>query len=132
MKTITGKTAQVIYAIPFAIFGLFHFMNAGSMTGMLGGWPAAEFLVYLSGAGLIAASVAIIINKYARLACLLLAAELLIIMVATQLPMLGNPEMAQMATINILKDISLIGGALMIAGILGNNVSSVPNKAAIS
>ena len=132
MKTITGKTAQVIYAIPFAIFGLFHFMNAGSMTGMLGGWPAAEFLLYLSGAGLIAASVAIIINKYARLACLLLAAELLIIMVATQIPMLGNPEMAQMATINILKDISLIGGALMVAGILDNNVTSVPNGAVTS
>ncbi len=130
MKTITGKTAQVIYAIPFAIFGLFHFINASSMTGMLGGWPAAEFLVYLSGAGLIAASVAIIINKYAQLACLLLAAELLIIMVATQLPMLGNPEMAQMATINILKDISLIGGALMVAGILGNNVGGLPHQAA--
>ena len=122
MKKLTGKPAQVLFAIPFAIFGLFHFMNAGEMAGMLGGWPAAVFLVYLSGAGLIAAAVAIIINKYARLACLLLAAELFIIVVATQIPMLANPEMAQMATMNILKDISLIGGALMVAGILDNNV----------
>ena len=122
MKKLTGKPAQVLFAIPFAVFGLFHFMNAGTMAGMLGGWPAAEFLVYLSGAGLIAAAIAIIINKYARLACLLLAAELFIIVVATQIPMLANPEMAQMATMNILKDISLIGGALMVAGILDNNV----------
>ena len=129
MKKLTGKPAQIIFAIPFAIFGLFHFMNAGSMTGVLGGWPAAEFLVYLSGAGLIAAAVAIIINKYARLACLLLAAELLIILVATQIPMLSNPDMAQMATINILKDISLIGGALMVAGMLDNNVTSTTSEA---
>ena len=132
MKKLTGKPAQIIFAIPFAIFGLFHFMNASSMTGVLGGWPAAEFLVYLSGAGLIAAAVAIIINKYARLACLLLAAELLIILVATQIPMLGNPDMAQMATINILKDISLIGGALMVAGILDNNVTSTTSEAITS
>ena len=132
MKNLTGKPAQILFAIPFAIFGLFHFINASSMTGVLGGWPAAEFLVYLSGAGLIAAAVAIIINKYARLACLLLAAELLIIVVATQVPMLGNPEMAQMATINILKDISLIGGALMVAGLLDNNVSPAASKAVAS
>ena len=132
MKKLTGKPAQIIFAIPFAIFGLFHFMNAGSMTGVLGGWPAAEFLVYLSGAGLIAAAVAIIINKYARLACLLLAAELLIILVATQIPMLSNPDMAQMATINILKDISLIGGALMVAGMLDNNVTSSTSEAITS
>ena len=131
MKNLTGKPAQIIFAIPFAVFGLFHFMSAGDMAGMLGGWPAAEFLVYLSGAGLIAAAVAIIINKYARLACLLLAAELFIILVSTQIPMLGNPEMAQMATMNILKDISLIGGALMVAGILDNNVSTNSNKAVI-
>ena len=67
---------------------------------------------------------AIIINKYARLACLLLAAELFIIVLATQIPMLSNPEMAQMATMNILKDISLIGGALIVAGILDNNVAA--------
>lgn len=127
MKKLTGKPAQIIFAIPFAVFGLFHFMNAGTMAGMLGGWPAAEFLVYFSGAGLIAAAVAIIINKYARLACLLLAAELLIILVATQIPMLGNPEMAQMAMTNILKDTSLIGGALIVAGILDNNVASATN-----
>ena len=107
-------------------------MNASAMAGMLGGWPAAEFLIYLSGFGLIAAAVAIIINKYARLACLLLAAELLIIVVAIQLPMLGNPEMAQMATTNILKDISLIGGALMVAGILDNNIASATTEAATS
>ena len=53
-------------------------------------------------------------------------------MVAMQLPMLGNPEMAQMAITGLLKDLSLIGGALMVAGILDNNVARDPSNAAIS
>ena len=126
MKTLTGKAAQVLYAIPFAIFGLFHFMNAKQMVGFMAGWPAAEFFVYLSGAGMLAASIAIIINKYARLATLLLAAELLIIVLTMQLPMLSNPEMAQMVITNILKDIGLIAGALMVAGTMDNNVEKNP------
>jgi uncharacterized membrane protein len=132
MKTLTGKPSQVIFAIPFAIFGIFHFLNAEAMSGMLGGFPAAVFLVYFSGAGLIAAAIAIIINKYARLASLLLAAELTIILFATQIPMLSNPEMMQMAMTNILKDTSLIGGALMVAGLLGNNVSESSKSPALS
>jgi len=132
MKKLTEKTARIIFAIPFAIFGLFHFMSGKEMAGFMAGWPAAEFLVYLSGAGMIAATLAIIINKYARLASLLLAGELLIFILAIQLPMLSNPEMAQMAITGVLKDLSLIGGALMVAGILDNNVSRVTRKTAIS
>ena len=37
--------------------------------------------------------------------------------------MLSNPDMMQMAMTNLLKDISLIGGALLIAGLLDNNNS---------
>ena len=132
MKKLSEKTARIIFAIPFAIFGLFHFISAKEMAGFMVGWPAAEFFVYLSGAGMIAAAVAIIINKYARLASLLLAGELLTFILAIQLPMLSNPEMSQMAITGVLKDLSLIGGALMVAGILDNNVSRVTRKTAIS
>ncbi len=124
MMTLTGKIARIIFAVPFAIFGIFHFMNAGAMAGMLQGWPFAELLVYFTGLCLIAAALAMIFNKYARLAGLLLALLLLIIVLFVHMPGLGDPEMMQRSMSAILKDVSLIGGALMVAGILDNNVST--------
>ena len=123
MLTLTGKIARIIFAVPFTIIGIFHFMNAGSMAGMLQGWPFAELLVYFTGLCLIAAAFAIILNKYARLAGLLLALLLLLIVIFVHMPGLGDPEMMQMSMTNILKDVSLIGGALMVAGILNNNAT---------
>ncbi len=121
--TLTGKIARIIFAVPFAIFGIFHFMNAGAMSGMLPGWPFAEILVYFTGLCLIAAAFAIIFNKYARLASLLLALLLLIIVLFVHMPGLSDPDMMQRSMSAILKDVSLLGGALMVAGILDNNVA---------
>ena len=86
------------------------------MAGMLKGWPIAEGLVYISGLALILASVSIILNIKARLACLLLALLLLIFIVTLHLPavMSGN----QMAMGSFLKDTALMGAALTYSGIL--------------
>lgn len=123
MMTLTGKVARIIFAVPFAIFGFFHFMNAGAMAGMLPGWPFSELLIYFTGLCLIAAAIAIVFNKYARLASLLLALMLLIIVLFVHMPGLGDPDMMQRSMSAMLKDISLLGGALMVAGILDNNVA---------
>lgn len=115
VKTI-GK---ILYALPLLIFGMMHFMKGGEMSGMLQNWPAALFFVYLSGAGLVLAAVSIIINKYTRLASLLLAVELLLIIVFMQIPglMSDDPMTMQMAMMMTLKDMGLMGGALIIAAI---------------
>jgi len=121
MNAITGKVARIIYAVPFFVFGLFHFMKGPGMAGMvLPGWPLATALVYVSGAGMILASISIIIDKYAKLATLLLAAELLIIIVAIHIPALGNAQTAQMSMLGLLKDLSRMGAALVISGVVGN------------
>ena len=121
MNAITGKPARIIYALPFFVFGLFHFIKGPAMAGMvLPGWPLASVLVYISGAGMILASISIIIDKYAKLATLLLAAELLLIIITIHIPALGNPQTAQMSTMGLLKDLSLMGAALVISGVVGN------------
>jgi putative oxidoreductase len=121
MNAITGKTARIIFALPFLVFGIFHFINTTAMAGMvLPNWPLASILVYLSGAGLILAALSIIIDKYAKLATLLLAAELLLLIVTIHIPGLGNTQTAQMSMMGLLKDMSLMGGALVISGIVGN------------
>ena len=63
MKALIDCYARIIYAIPFAIFGLMHFMKGGDMAGMVPSFiPGGIFWVYLVGVALIAAAVAIIIK----------------------------------------------------------------------
>ena len=79
MKMLTTTGARLLYAIPMAIFGLFHFMNGSQMAGMVPSFiPGGIFWVYLTGLALVLAAVAIIIQKQARLASLLLAAMLIL------------------------------------------------------
>lgn len=107
-----------LFAIPFAVFGLFHFMNAQPMADYVvpAYMPAKVIWVYLSGAGLIAATVSMLIGKYDKLATTLLAVFLLLLVVMVHLPgaMAGGPT-AQTSVSMLLKDLSLAGAAMMYA-----------------
>ena len=117
MKALIDCYARIIYAIPFAIFGLMHFMKGGDMAGMVPSFiPGGIFWVYLVGLALIAAAVAIIIQKHGRLACLLLALMLLIFILTMHIPMAMEEATRQMAMSSLLKDFGLMGGALLCAG----------------
>jgi len=120
MKNGLMKSGRIIFAIPFGVFGIMHFMNAEQMAeSILAGWPAAEFFVYVSGLGLIMGSVSIIIRKYERLATLLLALELGIFIATLHIPGLiqGDEAMLPIIMVNLLKDMALMGGALILFGI---------------
>lgn len=108
--------ARWTYAVPLFVFGLLHLINGQSMTGMLAGWPFSLFFVYLSGAGLILAAIAIALNRYARLATTLLAIELGLFVLCIHIPsIVGGGAGAQMSFMFALKDLALVGGALLIA-----------------
>lgn len=108
---------RILFALPFGIFGLNHFFMVDFFSGMLTSFiPGTGFTVLLTGILLIAASLSIIFRKFTRLACFLLAALLLIFILTIHLPGLfegGNT--ARMAMMQLLKDTSLMGGALVIA-----------------
>ena len=57
-----SKIGKYLYAIPMVIFGLFHFLNASAMAGMVP-IPGGVFWIYLTGLSLIWAGVSIIIQK---------------------------------------------------------------------
>ncbi|HMX40211.1 MAG TPA: DoxX family membrane protein [Saprospiraceae bacterium] len=108
------------FAVPFAVFGLFHFMGAEAMAeaAIPAYMPAKIIWVYLTGAGLVAASVAMLTGKYDKLAAVLLAVFLIImvLLIHSQVAMMSaDPRTSQMGLSNLLKDISLAGGALMYA-----------------
>ena len=106
---------KYIFAIPFAIFGVMHFMNADAMAAMA---PGGVAMVYITGLGLVAAAVSIIIGKIDKLASVLLALMLILFVVLIHLPGVMSGDEAQMMTSmpNVLKDLGLAGGALIYAG----------------
>ena len=114
MSSLIGKIGRFVFAVPFGIFGLLHFMNASAMSGMVP-IPGGVFWIYLTGIALLAASVSIIIEKYARLACILLGVMLIIFVLSIHLPGVIGGEM-QPNMSNLLKDLAMAGGAWILAG----------------
>jgi len=108
-----SKIGKYLYAIPMVIFGLFHFLNASAMAGMVP-IPGGVFWIYLTGLSLILAGVSIIIQKLDEWSSFLLAVLLLVFVLTIHLPgVLAGGEMAQIYMTNLLKDLALAGGALI-------------------
>jgi uncharacterized membrane protein len=115
MKTLTSNTGRIIFGLIFLVFGFFHFSGADMMAGWMPGWvPAPKLLVYISGLGLIAAGISIIIKLYTRLATLLLALLLLLIVLIMDVPGAAGGDQTAMGM--LLKDAGLMGAALHMSG----------------
>ena len=121
MKAVTGL-GKYLFAIPLLIFGLFHFMGANDMAGMVP-IPGGAIWVYITGAGLIAAAISMFIGKLDKLATVLLALMLLIFVFAIHLG--GAMEGNQASTANLLKDLAMAGGALMYANSMAKDDSVI-------
>ncbi len=123
MQLLTTTVARYLFIIPFAIFGIMHFMNAGQMTGYVPSFiPGGIFWVYLVGLAHLLAAVAFIIEKQARLAGLLLAALLIIFVLTIHIPAVAGGNTASMSA--VLKDLALAGGALTWAGLFDDSKSA--------
>ncbi len=109
---------RFLYAIPFAIFGINHFFMMDYYMGLLTSFiPHTAFILLLVGVLLIAASISIMTGKLIRLSTILLAALLFIFILTIHIPHLVHGVDKTETIINLLKDTSLMGGSLMIAGI---------------
>lgn len=118
MKSL-GFVGKLLFALPFAMFGFFHFMNAPGMSGLVPSFlPAAEAWVYLTGLAHILAVVAIIIDKKAKLATLLLG--IMLLSFALLIHFGGFMDGDQMATSSFLKDTALAGAAFFMSSKLSN------------
>ena len=104
-----------LFIVPFAAFGIMHFMGADKMAGMVP-IPGGAIWVYITGLGMLAFALSVILGKMDKLAALLLALLLLLYVVLLHLPgAMKGDEMSQMSIMSLLKDIGLAGGALMYA-----------------
>ena len=120
MEILTKKLGRILFALPFAIFGINHLLMADAMVGIVPAFiPFGIFWVYLIGLCQIAASIAIMVNYLARAASFGLAIMLATFVLTIHLPGILGDNM-QMAMVSFLKDFALMGAALMTAGITRN------------
>lgn len=117
MKNLT-TIGRILFAIPFALFGLNHFLMLDYYLGLLTSFvPLGAYTIILTGIMLIAASISIITKILVKFTTLLLALLLFIFIVSIHIPHLFADTDKTITIIALLKDISLMGGSLMIAGI---------------
>ena len=117
MKNLT-TLGRILFALPFAVFGINHFMMMDYYVGMLTSFiPLGAYTIILTGLVLIAVSISIITKKFVRQSTLILAALLLIFILTIHIPHLFSGNEVPPTLIALMKDISLLGGSLMIAGI---------------
>ena len=111
---------RILYALPFAIFGINHFLSIDFYMGMVSSFiPTGPFTIILTGLLMLAAAISIITKKLIKTSTLLLAALLFVFIVTIHVPALltGDVESSPFVMMQLLKDISLMGGSLFIAGI---------------
>jgi putative oxidoreductase len=117
MKNFT-TIGRILFALPFALFGINHFIMMDYYVGMLTSFiPLGAYTIILTGILLIAASISIITKKFVKQATIMLAALLFIFIVTIHIPHLFDGSDRTVTLIALLKDISLMGGSLMIAGL---------------
>jgi uncharacterized membrane protein YphA (DoxX/SURF4 family) len=93
--------------------------------------PRGAYTILLVGILMIAASISIIVKKFVRFSTLLLALLLFVFIITIHLPHLFEDTDKTATIIGLLKDISLMGGSLMIAGIYSENdkpAKNIPDK----
>jgi putative oxidoreductase len=117
MKNLT-TAGRILFALPFVIFGINHFIMMDYYLGMLTSFiPLGAYTIILTGILMIAAGISIITKKFVKLSTILLAILLLIFILTIHIPHLIKGVDTTITLITLLKDISLMGGSLMIAGI---------------
>ncbi len=115
MKSIIPtRIAEILFALAMGTFGVLHFMHADIMGAMVPDYMPAEgkIWIYITGGGLVATALAIIINKFKMLACYLLAVMLLVFVFALHLKPAMDGNLG-----SLLKDSALAMAAI----IIGNN-----------
>lgn len=116
---LLSRIAVIILGIVLICFGLYHFISPENLVGWVPEFmPGGKIWVYVTGTAFILAGIAFILHKMVEITGYLLALLLVIFILTIHLPNYlnsGNPEMRQVAFVNLLKDTALAAFALYLA-----------------
>jgi putative oxidoreductase len=122
MKKLTA-IGRVLFALPVLVFGINHFLMMDYYVGMLTSFvPLGAYTIIITGILLIVTGISIITKKFIMQSTIILAFLLFLFIVTIHIPHLFAGTDRTVTLIALLKDISLMGGSLMIAGM------SIENK----
>lgn len=115
-QIIPTRVAEILYAFVMIAFGALHLRYGSSGMGVPSYMPGDPSIwMYVTGVAFAAAGIAILINKFKRVACYLLALMLLVFILTIHL----MPAIKVHNFYQPLKDAGLALAAIMI----GNNAS---------
>ena len=120
MKILTTTVARILFATPFLVFGIMHLAFANQFAMAIPSYlPGGVIWIYITGAGLIAAFVSLLIQILVKEAMYGVIFFLVSTIIMVHVPGIGNPDpmMQQMAMSGLFKDVGLLGGALTYLGI---------------
>jgi len=111
-----GRLFQILFAIPWLVFGFQHFRYAEIVATLVPAFmPFKLFFAYFTGTAMIAAGISFIINRFARLAAILLGVMLLIFILLIHVPKVSaSPSDIKIWT-RPLQDIALASIAFLLA-----------------
>jgi putative oxidoreductase len=118
-STALSRIGTIFYALVIGFFGINHFLYGTGMQKMVPAFlPGGVIWVYITGGCLLLAAIAFLIDKQVRLAGLLLALFLLLIVLTVHLPAVINASdmnARRFPLTNLIKDTGLAAAALLVA-----------------
>lgn len=110
-----GNAGKYLFALPFIIFGIFHFLDGEQMAAVVPDFiPGGVIWVYVTGVAMVAGGLAILVGQMVKPAALGLAALLALFILSVYVPALFKGAPFQSVAQSLLKDLALLGGALVI------------------
>jgi putative oxidoreductase len=125
---IAALIGRILFSLIFIFSGISHFSHSTIEYAVSQGVPMASFLVPLSGALAIAGGLSIAVGYKARLGAVLI----MLFLIPVTLSMhkfwtVTDPAMSQMQMAHFMKNVSMFGGALLIA-YFGPGAMSLDNR----
>lgn len=118
----TAQIGRYLFAVSLVIFGTLHFMEIPLIASLIPAWmPGHVFLAYFTGAGMIAAGLAIAAapaigaGEWARLAGILLAAMFVIFVVTLHTPRVAHAITNGDEWTSLLVPVAMAGGGLIVS-----------------
>lgn len=119
---------RILFALPFFVMGLNHFFMTDLLVGMMSSFiPGGGFTILLTGLILMAASVSIMLNKFLKIACYAIAGLLFLFIATIHIPGLFTANW-QLSLIELVKDMGLLGGSILIAAYFGSSEPETEEK----
>ena len=125
-----AKIARVIFGICLIYFGLAHHFYLANTVSMVPAWlpPGQTFWAYATGAGHVAAGIALIFGIYARLGAVLLTAMFILFTILVHVPRVLSDPHNHFAWGENAVNVALIGSAWVVAASLSAQKTAIHEK----